>query len=112
MREALRFQLSAFSQRPEVRGQRSGFSRADCIGSVHSSLITHHSSLVVRAFSMIELLIAIMILGLGLVMLATVFPVGFDMTRDTVEKHIAMAVGEHAVATVELKVPTWHDELA
>ncbi len=68
-------------------------------------------STVRRGFSMVELMIAIMILGLGLVMVATIFPVGLDMTRETVEKSITIDAVETAVDTVTLKVPTRHDEI-
>lgn len=60
-----------------------------------------------RGFSMVELMIAIMILGLGLVMVATVFPVGLDMTRTTLQMSIAQAATEAAVATVQIKVPAY-----
>ncbi len=93
--EAVSFQLSAFSReamRPRVSSISAfGFWRF--------------------GFSMIELMIAIMILGIGLVMLATVFPVGLDMTRQTVEKSVSLAAAEAAIQILQLKVPTAHDEL-
>src|SRR5262249_30642514 len=76
----------------------------------HRSISTFDFRL--SAFSMVELLIAIMILGLGLVMVATIFPVGLDMTRETVEKGISLAAADYAVDLIKLKVPTWHDEIA
>ncbi len=58
-----------------------------------------------RGFSLIELMIAVMILGLGMVMVATVFPVSLDMTRETLQMHIANAAVDAAIETLKLKVP-------
>ena len=58
-------------------------------------------------FSLVELMIAIMILGLGMVMAATVFPVSLDMTRGTVQLNIAEAAADAAVATLALRVPRY-----
>jgi type II secretory pathway pseudopilin PulG len=57
------------------------------------------------AFSLIELMIAIMILGLGLVMVATVFPVSLDITRDTLQKDITLSAVQTAEATLRIKAP-------
>jgi prepilin-type N-terminal cleavage/methylation domain-containing protein len=57
------------------------------------------------AFSLLEIMIAIMILGVGLVMVATVFPVGLDIARQTLQMNISQAVADSAMATLRLKVP-------
>jgi len=58
-----------------------------------------------RAFSLLELMISIMILGLGLVMVATVFPVSMGMSRETLQMSIAQAAADTAHATLRLRVP-------
>jgi len=62
-----------------------------------------------RGFSLVELMIAIMILGLGMVMVATVFPVSLDMTRGTVQLSISQTVAEAAVGTLALRMPSARD---
>jgi len=61
------------------------------------------------AFSLMELMIAIMILGIGMVMVATVFPVGLDMSRTNIQMSLSQAIAETAVATLQLKVPAYTD---
>lgn len=71
-----------------------------------SSLILHPSSFR-RAFSLLELMIAIVILGIGMVMVATIFPIGIDLAAQTVQMNIAQAVADAAMPTLELKVPDY-----
>lgn len=59
-----------------------------------------------RAFSLLELMIAIVILGIGMVMVATIFPIGIDMAAQTVQMNIAQSVADAALATLKLKVPS------
>ncbi len=56
-------------------------------------------------FSLLELMIAIMILGIGVVMVATVFPVGLEISRDTIQTTLAAPVAESALNTLLTKVP-------
>lgn len=63
-----------------------------------------------RAFSLMELMIAIVILGIGMVMVATIFPVGIDIARETIEQNMAVAAGDAAFATLKLKVPAFANE--
>lgn len=63
------------------------------------------------AFSLVELMIAIMILGLGMVMVATVFPVSLDVTRDVLQIQISNNAVAAAVATLELRVPRAHETM-
>ncbi|HOW73703.1 MAG TPA: prepilin-type N-terminal cleavage/methylation domain-containing protein [Phycisphaerae bacterium] len=58
-----------------------------------------------KGFSLLELMIAIMILGIGIVMVATIFPVGLDLTRDTVQMDISQAVTDVGMAMMTVKVP-------
>jgi hypothetical protein len=53
-------------------------------------------------------MIAIMILGLGMVMVATVFPVSLDMTRGTVQLNISQCAADAAVGTLALRVPRYN----
>ncbi len=76
-----------------------------------SPLPARGAKLKAHGFSMVELLIAIMVLGIGLVMVATVFPVGLDMTRETIQKSITLGAVDTAVETVKLKVPTVHQQI-
>ncbi len=62
-----------------------------------------------RAFSLMELLVAIMILGLGMVMVATVFPVGMDISRDTIQMSISLTAADAAAATLALRLPAEQD---
>lgn len=70
--------------------------------------LTAHSS---HGFSLVELMIAIMILGLGMVMVATVFPVSLELTRGTLQLNIADAAFESAIATLKMRIPSRHMKL-
>jgi len=61
---------------------------------------------VASAFSMPELMIALVILGIGLLFIAAALPVGIEYSRRTVDLSAAEAVGEHALATIETQVRT------
>lgn len=50
-------------------------------------------------------MIAIVIFGIGMVMVATVFPVGLDLTRETVQLDLSQAATDAAMATLILRVP-------
>ncbi|NLX15148.1 MAG: prepilin-type N-terminal cleavage/methylation domain-containing protein [Phycisphaerales bacterium] len=56
-------------------------------------------------FSLLEIMIAIMIMGLGMVMVATIFPVSLGMARDTVRSDMALVVADAAIATLRARVP-------
>lgn len=53
-----------------------------------------------RAFSLVELMVAIVILGLGLVMVATMFPVAWDRARTLTEVSTAQTVTASAEQTL------------
>jgi len=56
-----------------------------------------------RAFSLVEVLVAIGILGLGLIMVASIFPVGADWTRQNIDESIAAQLARNAAALIQSK---------
>ncbi len=54
-----------------------------------------------RAFSLVEVLLAIFILGIGLIMVASVFPVGANWTRQTTETSMGQNMGQNAIAVIQ-----------
>ncbi|HSW44458.1 MAG TPA: hypothetical protein VLM89_02695 [Phycisphaerae bacterium] len=54
-------------------------------------------------------MIAIMILGIGVVMVATVFPVGLGISRQPIQLYVSMAVADTAKATLMTKVPAYKE---
>ncbi len=58
------------------------------------------------AFSLAELMIALVILGLGLLFIAAALPVGLEYTRQTIALETAEAAGESALNQLELNLRT------
>lgn len=54
-----------------------------------------------RGFSLVEVLLAIFILGIGMIMVASVFPVGANWTRQTAETSVAQNVAQNAVTVIK-----------
>src|SRR5215218_4301657 len=54
-----------------------------------------------RGFSFTEVLFAVMILGIGFIMVAAMFPVAIQQTRTTAEEGNAAAVARGAVKLIE-----------
>jgi len=54
-------------------------------------------------------MIAIIILGIGLVMVATIFPIALQQTAESIELSTAPAVADQAVATLKARLATWND---
>ena len=53
------------------------------------------------AFSLIEVLIAIMVLGIGLLMIAAIFPVAGNWTRQSAEESVAQSVARSALSLIQ-----------
>ncbi|MCL2645997.1 MAG: prepilin-type N-terminal cleavage/methylation domain-containing protein [Phycisphaerales bacterium] len=58
-----------------------------------------------RGLTLIEVLIAVFILGIGLIMVITVFPVGGEWTRQATEATIAQNVAQNALAILQTHCP-------
>jgi hypothetical protein len=54
-------------------------------------------------------MIAIMILGIGVVMVATVFPVGIEMTRQPIQAYLRLNIADTAAGTLKAKVPAYRE---
>ncbi len=52
-------------------------------------------------FSLVEVLLAIFILGIGLIMVASVFPVGATWTRQATEESIAQTIAQNAYSVLQ-----------
>jgi prepilin-type N-terminal cleavage/methylation domain-containing protein len=61
------------------------------------------SRLIRRAFTMVEILLAMLILGIGLIMIATVLPVGADWNRENIEESLASEIARNAVAIIRTR---------
>lgn len=59
-----------------------------------------------RAFSLVEMMIALVILGLGLLFIAAALPAGIDYSRDTVDQINGEAAAEFALDTLEMTLAT------
>ncbi len=53
-----------------------------------------------RGFSLPEMMIALVILGLGLLFIAAALPVGLTYTRETIDRATAEAAAEHALSQI------------
>ena len=56
-------------------------------------------------FSLVEILLSVGILGIGLVMVATVFPVGASWTRRGIDDSVAQTVAQDALAVLQSHYP-------
>lgn len=64
-----------------------------------------------RAFSLAELMIALMILGLGLLFIASALPAGLDYTKTTVDLSTADAAADYALDTLEANLRLAGDQI-
>lgn len=70
----------------------------------HSALSTRHSALIRRAFTLTEVMLAIVILGIGVISIAALFPAGIAQQRMTVDETIASSVANNAISIIRAKV--------
>ncbi len=56
-----------------------------------------------RGFSLVEVMLAVFILAIGLIMVAGVFPVGAEWTRQDWEDSMGQMIGRNAVAIIQTK---------
>jgi prepilin-type N-terminal cleavage/methylation domain-containing protein len=54
-----------------------------------------------RGFSLVEVLLAIFILGIGMIMVASIFPVGANWTRQATEETVGQAISQNALTVIE-----------
>lgn len=57
-----------------------------------------------RAFSLVEMMIALVILGFGLLVIGAALPVGLTYTRESVDRGTGAAAAEHALDVIEQHV--------
>lgn len=65
--------------------------------ALHSSFIVHHSSFP-RGFSLTEVMFAVIILGIGFILIAAIFPVTISQSRMTVDETTGAAAARSALA--------------
>lgn len=58
-----------------------------------------------RGFSFVELLFAVLILGIGLIMVAAIFPVGLTQTKANLDETRAAAGGRTAISQLDATLP-------
>lgn len=56
-----------------------------------------------RGFSLVEVLLAVFILGIGLIMVAAIFPVGAKWTAESTQETLAAAIAQNAVETIKYR---------
>ncbi|TWT41807.1 hypothetical protein RAS1_29300 [Phycisphaerae bacterium RAS1] len=59
-----------------------------------------------RAFSLVEMMIALVILGFGLLVIGAALPIGLTYTRESVDRGTGAAAAEHALDVIEQHVRT------
>lgn len=66
-----------------------------------------------RGFSLVEIMVAVMILGIGLVMAASAFPVGLRYSEESEDRTIAAMLAHSAVSAVKTQrtIDAWEDSL-
>jgi|GEM_PF-2137730 len=54
-------------------------------------------------FTMAEVLLAVIVLGIGLIMVAAAFPVGANWNRQSAEESVAQVIGQTALAAIQVR---------
>src|SRR4051812_41156300 len=90
---------SADALTPALRPGLNGGNQESQIENRKSALATGHWPLATRrGFSLVEVLLAIFILGIGMIMVASVFPVGANWTRQTAEGSVSQTIAQSAMS--------------
>src|SRR5256885_2035226 len=88
----------------QMQKETSSNAFAVCHGRVGRTLVPHPSSLVPRlrrGFTFTEVMFAVILLGIGFIMLAGMFPVAIQQTQTNVEESTASTVAQSAAKYME-----------
>jgi len=83
-------------------GARTGALRRGTRVTYHSAFSTYHSRLRRAAFSMAELMIAIIILGIGLLITSSMFPIAWYKAREVAEAAVIPALANAGEVSLKL----------
>ena len=93
---------SLIAVRPQAAACPARPLNTHCPGRSHLSLTARRA-----AFSLAEILIAIFVLSIGLIMIASVFPVAAKWTAQDAETSVAQVIAKNAVNILKTQYPTY-----
>ena len=93
---------SLIAVRPQAAACPARPLNTHCPGRSHLSLTARRA-----AFSLAEILIAIFVLSIGLIMIASVFPVAAKWTAEDAETSVGQVIAKNAVATLRTQFPQY-----